>query len=130
MRMYGSVLMVLLCSVAMAPRAGAQTSHAATPSAIDAALQQHVAASDADRQAVLQLLEREEIRAVAGSAGVNLKTAVDAVATMNAADLAQVAAQARQVEQALAGGQSRITISTTLLIIGLLLLIVLILALK
>ena len=130
MRMYASVLMVLLGIVTAAPRALAQTSHAAAPAAIDAALQQHVAASDADRQAVLQLLEREEIKSVAGSAGIDLKRAVDAVATMNASELAQVAAQARQVEQSLAGGQSRITISTTLLIIGLLLLIVLILALK
>jgi hypothetical protein len=49
---------------------------------------------------------------------------------MSASELAQVTAQATQVEQALAGGQSRITISTTFLIIGLLLLIVLILALR
>jgi hypothetical protein len=130
MRTYASVLMVLLCSLAVVPGASAQASHAAPPSAIDAALQQHVAASDADRQAVLQLLERDEIKAVAGSAGIDLKKAIDGVATMNATDLAQVAAQARQVEQSLAGGQSRITISTTLLIIALLLLIVLILALK
>jgi hypothetical protein len=41
-----------------------------------------------------------------------------------------MAAQARQAEQGLAGGQSRVTISTTMIIIGLLVLILLIVALK
>jgi len=113
-----------------APRILAQASHAAPQSAIDAALQQHVATTDADREAVQRLLEREEIKTVAGQAGIDLTKAAGAVATMNAEELARVAAQARQVDQALSGGQSRITISTTFLIIGLLLLIVLILALK
>jgi hypothetical protein len=130
MRTYASVFVVLLAILAAAPRVIAQASHAAPPSAMDAALQQHAAASDADRQAVQRLLERDEIKTVAGSAGIDLKTAREAVATMSAADLARVSAQAQQVEQALAGGQSRITISTTFLIIALLLLIVLILALK
>jgi hypothetical protein len=129
MRTYVSALVVVLGILAAAPRVLAQASHAAPQSAIDAALQQHVADSDADRQAIERLLDRSEIKAVAGSTGIDLKTARDAVATMNAADLARVAAQAQQVERALAGGQS-ITISTTLLIIALLLLIVLILALK
>jgi formate dehydrogenase major subunit len=43
-------------------------------------------------------------------------------------DLARVAAQAQQVEGALAGGQSRIVISTTLIIIALLVLILIIVA--
>ena len=130
MRIYASVLTVLLCLVSVAPRVSAQTSHAAPQSAIDAALQQHTAATDADREAVRQLLERDEIKAVAGNAGLDLKKAQAAVATMNPADLARVAAQASQVQQALSGGQSRIVISTTFLIIALLVLVLLIVALK
>ena len=130
MRTFVSLLTVLLCVITVAPRVAAQTSHAAPQSALDAALQEHAATADADRQAVQQLLQREEIKGVAGQAGIDLKKAQDAVATMSAADLARVAAQAAQVNEALAGGQSRITISTTFLIIALLLLIVLILALK
>ena len=49
-----------------------------------------------------------------------------AVSTLNAEQLATVAAQARQAEQGLAGGQSSITISTTMIIIGLLVLILII----
>lgn len=129
MRTYASVLVVLLGMVIAVPRASAQTAHAAPQSAIDAALQQHIATADADREAVRKLLEREEIKKVAGEAGIDLQKATSAVATMNADDLARVAAQAQQVEQALAGGQSRVVISTTLIIIALLVLILLIVAL-
>ena len=129
-RTYVWMAVVLLTMFAAAPRILAQASHAAPQSAIDAALQQHVAATDADREAVQRMLERDEIKAVAGQAGLDLTKAAGAVATMNPEELARVAAQARQVEQALNGGQSRITISTTFLIIALLVLILLIVALK
>lgn len=129
MRTYVSAFAVLLCVLTAVPRVSAQTSHAAPQSAIDAALQQSVTATDADRQLVQRLLDREEVRTVAGQAGIDLKKASAAVATMSAQELAQVTAQARQVDQALAGGQSRIVISTTMIIIGLLVLILLIVAL-
>ena len=45
------------------------------------------------------------------------------MATLDGQELTQLAAQARQVDQALAGGQSKITISTTVIIIALLVLI-------
>jgi hypothetical protein len=50
------------------------------------------------------------------------------VSTLQGEDLARVAAQARQVETALAGGQSRVVISTTMIIIALLVLILIIVA--
>jgi hypothetical protein len=112
-----------------APHAYAQSSHAASQSALDSALQQHVAATDADRAVVLGLLERSEVKSVAGRAGIDLRTVANAVATLDAEDLAAVAAQAQQVDQALAGGQSRVVISTTAIIIGLLVLILLVVAL-
>ncbi len=49
--------------------------------------------------------------------------------TVDGQDLGALAAQARQAEQALAGGQSKVTISTTVIIIALLVLILLIVAL-
>lgn len=128
MRTYVSMLVVLLCVLTAVPRVSAQASHAAPQSAIDAALQQHVAATDADRARVQRLLERDEVKAVAGKAGIDLRKATDAVSTMSASELAQVTAQASQVEQALAGGQSRVVISTTMIIVALLVLILLIVA--
>jgi len=65
---------------------------------------------------------------VAGRAGLDLRKATNAVASLDGQNLTTVAAQARQVEQSLAGGQSKIVISTTMIIIALLVLILIIVA--
>jgi hypothetical protein len=128
MRTFVSVVAVLLMVVVASPRLDAQTSHAASQAAIDSALQQHVAREAVDREAILRVLDHPEVKAVAGRAGLDLRRATSAVATMDATELAQVAAQAQQVDEALAGGQSRIVISTTLIIIVLLVIILIIVA--
>ncbi len=128
MRMLASVLFVTFSFVALVPRADAQTSHAAPQSALDAALQQHAATADADRETVLGLLDRPEVAAIAGNAGIDLRRVKGAVATLDDEELATLASQASQANQALAGGQSKITISTTMIIIALLVLILIIVA--
>jgi hypothetical protein len=128
MRTFVSVVAVLLMVLIAVPRADAQTSHAASQAAIDSALQEHVASQAVDREAILRVLDHPEVKGVAERAGLDLRRATSAVATLDATQLAQVAAQAQQVEQALAGGQSRIVISTTLIIIALLVLILIIVA--
>jgi hypothetical protein len=106
----------------------AQSSHAAPQSALDAALQHHVATDDADRDVIRGLLDRPEVQQLAGDLGLDLRRAKDAVGTIDGAQLSSLATQARQAEEGLAGGQSRITISTTLIIIALLVLILIIVA--
>ena len=128
MRTTTSVLVVLLSLVIAVPRVQAQTPHAATQSAIDAALQQHVATAAAERADLLRVLSNPEVKAVADKAGLDLRRATTAVASLEGQDLAQLAAQARQVDQALAGGQSRVVISTTAIIVALLVLILIIVA--
>jgi len=130
MRMFGCVLTVMVSILVAAPRVVAQTAHTASPSTLDAAVQRHVSSSDADRAFVERLLERADVKAVAAGAGIDLRSAATAVNAMDATSLAGVASQARVVDEALAGGQSRVTINTTLLIVGLLVLILLIVALK
>ena len=129
MRMSVSVLAAVFTVVSLVPRVEAQTSHAAPQSAIDAALQQKVTSTTADREAVLRVLAHPEVKAVAEQAGIDLRIVTSAVPTLGAGELAQIAAQAQQVEQSLAGGQSRVVISTTLIIVALLVLILLIVAL-
>jgi hypothetical protein len=119
--------LAILSFVATTSLAEAQESHSAPQAALDAALQEHVDASAADRDAVLRLLQRDEVKEVAGKAGLDVRRATEAVATLDGQALADVVAQARQVEQALAGGQSTVTISTTLIIIGLLIIILIVL---
>ena len=128
MRLFVSLVAILLIATAAAPRLQAQTAHAAPQSALDAAVQQHVDTTAADREAVTRVLGRSEVKGVADRAGIDLRRATGAVSTLQGEDLARVAAQARQVETALAGGQSKVVISTTMIIIALLVLILIIVA--
>jgi hypothetical protein len=131
MRTSVSALVVLLCILMAAPNAAAQEpagSHAAPPAAIDQALEQHVAAVDGDRAVVQRLLTRPDVQAIAAEIGLDVRRAQTAVATLDGAQLADLAARARQAERELAGGQGSVRISTTLIIIALLVLILLIVA--
>jgi hypothetical protein len=128
MRMFVVSLAMLFTVVAAVPPAAAQETHTASPDALDAALQQHVSTSTVDRDTVLRLLEREDVKKIAGEAGLDLRRAASAVATLDGEELANLAAQARLVQQDLAGGQSTITISTTLIIIALLIIILIVVA--
>lgn len=130
MRTFVTVLVMGLMSMASVPQVYAQAPHAAPQAALDAAIQQHTAATAADRDAIARVLDRAEVQAVAGRVGLDLRQAKSAIATLDDAQLSQVATQARQVDQALAGGASNVTISTTMIIIGLLVLILLIVALR
>jgi hypothetical protein len=129
MRKSFSIVSIVLSVLIATPQVHAQSSHAVPQSALEAALQQHVSSTEADRAALQRVLDHPEVKSVAGRAGIDLRSVANAVATLDANDLAAVAAQAQQVEQALAGGQSRVVISTTAIIIGLLVLVLLIVAL-
>jgi hypothetical protein len=129
MRMLASIVVLMMVSlVAVISPVHAQTSHAAPQSALDAAVQDHAADAAADRETVARLLQRPEVQAIAGDLGLDLRRAASAVATLDGPQLTELAAQARQAERALAGGQS-VTISAIWIIIGLLVLILLILVL-
>ena len=128
MRMSVMALAMLLTFVAAVPPASAQEIHTASQAELDAALQQHASTSNADRDTVLRLLERDEVKKVAGEAGFDPRRAASALATLDGPELATLAVQARQVEQGLAGGQSTITISTTVIIIALLIIILIVVA--
>ncbi len=128
MRTLASIVVVTFSLVAVIPPLHAQTPHTAPQSVLDAAVQNHSSASAVVRAAVLRLLERPDVQAVAGDLGLDLRRAQSAIATLDGQQLTDLAAQARQTEQALAGGQSRVIISTTMIIIALLVLIRIIVA--
>jgi len=129
MRSTCAVLVVVFSSLIAAPRVSAQV-HVTDQRALDAAVRQHVSAVDQDRETVRLFLQRGDVKAIAGKYGIDMRRAETAVATMDATELASVAAQTRQANQALAGGASTVTISTTTIIIGLLVLILLIVLLR
>jgi hypothetical protein len=128
MRMIASLLVAVFVVVALVPPVNAQSSHTAPISALETAMQERLAFDAADREAVLGLLVRPDVREIAGDVGIDLRRVESAIATLEGSQLAEVAAQARQAERALAGGQSRVTISTTVIIIALLVLILIIVA--
>jgi hypothetical protein len=102
--------------------------HVADQATLDQVVADHVRQKADDREAIRRVLEIQQVREVAEGIGLDLKRAETAVAALDDAEVVLIAAQARAVNDALAGGQSTVTISTTVIIIGLLVLILLIVA--
>jgi hypothetical protein len=125
MRIVRRSLAVCLAVLFMAPAANAQN-HVIGKSALDKAVQERVSRDQADREAITSLLQRGEVRDVAAKAGISLDKAQAAISTLQGEDLRQVASQARQVQNDLAGGASTVVISTTTIIIVLLLVILIV----
>jgi hypothetical protein len=109
----------------MAPAVRAQD-HVIGQAALDKAVQQRVSQEQADREAVVALLQRSEVRDIASKAGISIAKAEAAVSALRGNDLQQAAQQARQVQNDLAGGASTVVISTTTIIIVLLLVILIV----
>lgn len=119
-------LAVLLAVLVSAPVANAQQ-HVIGKSALEKAVQERAARDQADRDAIVTLLQRPEVRQVAKQAGLSIEKATAAVATLEGHDLSQVASQARQVNNELAGGATTVVITTTTIIIILLIVIIIVL---
>jgi hypothetical protein len=113
----------------MTPVAGAQD-HVIGNSVLDKAVQERVSREQTDREAILSLLQRKEVRDIASKAGLSIDKAQAAVSTLQGADLQQAASQARQAQNNLAGGASTVVISTTTIIIVLLLVLLIVVIAK
>jgi len=125
MRLVRRFLAVCLALLVMVPAAGAQD-HVIGRAALDKAVQQRVSQDQADREAILSLLDRQDVRDIAAKAGVSIEKAQTAVTMLHGQSLQDAAYQARQVQDTLAGGASTIVISTTTVIIILLLIILIV----
>ena len=125
-----AVLLSILMLPAGAWAQAAQEHHVADRASVDRMLTAQVDQERADRDAIHNLLQRPEVRDVAGRYGLSIERADAAVNTMSGDQLHQLAGQARQADQDLAGGASTVVISTTTIIIALLIVILLIVALK
>ncbi len=116
---------VIAIGAAGASLAGEPPRHVVGENEIQARIDQQIGQADADRQAIQCMLQRADVRQFAGSAGLDLERASAAAAVLSGPSLEKVAAQAREVNAALAGGDDTIIISATALIIILLILILL-----
>ena len=113
----------LILILGLASPAHAQERHVVAPSALSAAVTDYIATRDADRDAIREALSRPEVRAVAERTGLDIERAAASVDQLDSPSLARAAETARQVNQALVGGASTVTISTATIIIVLLLII-------
>ena len=120
-RLFAIALAVLL----VAPMAQAQT-HVIGRAALDKAVQNRVDEEQADRDAIVTLLRRPEVRQIAAKAGLPVDRAETAVSMLRGDDLREIASEARRVQTDLAGGASNIVISTTTVIIILLVVILIV----
>lgn len=116
-------VVVIAVGAAGASPADEPQRHVVGVNEIQSRIDQQISQADADRQAIQTLLQREEVRQIAGAAGLDLERASAAAAVLSGSSLDQLAAQARDVNASLIGGDSKIVISATLVIIVLLILI-------
>lgn len=116
-----------LLALFVLPAPGWAQEHAVSPEALDAIAVEHAATGQADRAQLKAFLDRPEVRRIAAEAGVEVQTAATAVASLSAEDVADLSGQLAQAEAALAGGD-QVVISTTAIIIGLLLVILILVA--
>jgi len=128
MRIVRRFLAACLAMLMMAPAAGAQD-HVISTSALEQAVQQRVSHDQANREAILSLLQRQDVRDIAGKAGLSIDQARAGISMLQGKDLEQAADQARLVQDSLAGG-GNVTVSTTTIIIVLLLLILVLIIAK
>jgi hypothetical protein len=126
MRIVRPFLAVTLALFLIAPAAQAQT-HVISKADLAKAVAERVRQDQADRDAIVSLLQRQEVRTIAAKAGLSVDKATAAVSVLQGDDLRELASQARQVQNDLAGGASTIVISTTTIIIVLLIIILIVL---
>ncbi len=127
MRILRSAISLLLSAALFGANLAAQQ-HVVDTAELQQLLDTRADDEEALRDVVHRALVRPEVEQVAQALGVDLGRAVDAASTLDGAELAQMAAQADAVDSSLAGGQGSITVSTTMIIIGLLVLILIIVA--
>src|SRR5258708_421334 len=126
MRVRRVAIALSMSSVLWSAPAVAQQRHVASPSQMRQAIADQTAGDQQNRDALLSAIRRPDVRELAGQLGLNLKRAESAVATLNGAELARLAAPARLPETDLAGGSSTIVISTTTLLLIIIIVILLV----
>jgi hypothetical protein len=123
-RFLAAGLTALMCLQALPARADQSIVGTAD---LDRVLRARVDAETAARDTIKDLLARDEVRAVAGRAGLDLKRANAAVDTLQGAELQEMATRAAAADAALAGGKD-ITITISLVALLLIIIIVILLA--
>jgi len=104
----------------------AQERHITDAAAMQKAIAQRKAADDNNREAVMTVLRRPDVKQLAERMGLSLERAETALASLPGDKLAELADPARAVSADLAGGDTKIVISLTVLLLLLILIVLLV----
>lgn len=127
MQTVNKVVALLLAVLLVSSPALAQQARVVDSSTMDRALAGKAQSESAQRELVLRVLDRADVREVAARMGLSVAQADSAVATLSGAELERVAQQAAAVETAaLAGGAQTIVISTVTLLLIIIVVILLV----
>lgn len=125
LRKFTAVALTGVLLVASAPVRAATTEHVLSAADIQRALGQRTAA-DTQRATILGLLQRPEVRDLAKSSGIDMRSAESAVGTLDGEELTRLAQYASNAERNLAGGDQKITISLVALLLIIIIVILLV----
>lgn len=128
MRLASKTLAVFLIILFATPRLGAaEQQHVVDQGTIQKALAERAEEIAANRRVVRTALQQPDVVRMAERLGLDIRRAEAAVATLDGAELSQLAAQAEAVNEELAGGRNFRT-NAIIVLAGLLLLLLIIVA--
>jgi hypothetical protein len=117
MRFRPTVVAFVVSSLLLGSSALAQQGHIVDPAAMRQAIADQTVRDQQNRDDLLNVLHRSDVIDLAGRLGLSVTRAEGAVATLDSAELARLAAPARTADAALAGGSNTVVISTTTLLL-------------
>jgi len=118
------VVALIVSSLLWSAPAMAQQRHVADPALMRQAIAAQAQTDQQNRDAVLGVLQRSQVRVLADRLGLSVTRAEGAVSTLDSTELARLAGQARMADAQLAGGSRVVVISvTTLLLLVIILLL-------
>jgi len=122
-----AVVVLVAAFLAKASPSWAQQSPAVVDRAgVDQALAEKVSSDESARDSIRALLERDDVKAMAEGAGLDVRRAASAVSTLEGKDLQRVASQAAAANELLAGGDVTISISLVALLLIVIIVILLV----
>jgi len=117
--------LVVAFAVSSSPAWAQQTSTVVDRAAVDQAIGEKVVADEVARDSIRTLLGRDDVKAMAEGAGLDVRRAVTAVSTLEGADLQRVASRATAANELLAGGATTVTISLVAILLIIIIIILL-----
>ena len=126
MRIRKRLVWMAIAAMCYAAPAIAQERHITDAAAMQKAIAQRKAADDNNREAVMTVLRRPDVKQLAERMGLSIERAESALASLPSDKLAELADPARAVSADLAGGDTKIVISLTVLLLLLILIVLLV----